>query len=101
MWKKEEEKKEESLLKELCKDDAKLYDVLSYYMYEHPLEAISKKDLDTLTEEAEKKAGTLDRQWIRPFSRPLKTRGKGKDTSKLSKTSRRRPYPRWSKKKKR
>ena len=54
MWKKEEEKKEESLLKELCKDDAKLYDVLSYYMYEHPLEAISKKDLNILTEEAEK-----------------------------------------------
>jgi len=54
MWKKEEEKKEESLLKELCRDDAQLYDVLSYYMYEHPLEAISKKDLNILTEEAEK-----------------------------------------------
>ena len=57
MWKKKEEKKEEkeeSLLKELCGDDAKLYDFLSYYMYEHPLEAISKKDLDILTEEAEK-----------------------------------------------
>jgi hypothetical protein len=57
MWKKKEEKKEEkeeSLLKELCADDAKLYDFLSYYMYEHPLEAISKKDLDILTEEAEK-----------------------------------------------
>jgi len=59
MWKKkeekkEEEKKEESLLKELCGDDAKLYDVLSYYMYERPLEAISKKDLDILPEEAEK-----------------------------------------------
>jgi hypothetical protein len=57
MWKKKEEKKEEkeeSLLKELCGDDAKLYDFLSYYMYEHPLAAISKKDLDILTEEAEK-----------------------------------------------
>ena len=57
MWKKKAEKKEEkeeSLLKELCVDDAKLYDVLSYYMYEHPLAAISKKDLDTLTEEAER-----------------------------------------------
>jgi hypothetical protein len=57
MWKKKEEKKEEkeeSLLKELCGDDAKLYDFLSYYMYEDPLEAISKKDLDILTEEAEK-----------------------------------------------
>ena len=57
MWKKNEEKKEEkeeSLLKELCGDDAKLYDFLSYYMYEHPLAAISKKDLDILTEEAER-----------------------------------------------
>ena len=57
MWKKKEEKKEEkeeSLLKELCGDDAKLYDFLSKYMYENPLAAISKKDLDILTEEAEK-----------------------------------------------
>ena len=57
MWKKKEEKKEEkeeSLLKELCGDDAKLYDFLSNYMYEHPLAAISQKDLDILTEEAEK-----------------------------------------------
>jgi len=57
MWKKKEEKKEEkeeSLLKELCGDDAKLYDFLSYYLYENPLAAISKKDLDILTEEAEK-----------------------------------------------
>jgi hypothetical protein len=57
MWKKKEEKKEEkeeSLLKELCGDDAKLYDFLSNYMYERPLAAISKKDLDILTEEAEK-----------------------------------------------
>ena len=59
MWKKREEKKEEkeeSLLKELCGDDAKLYDVLSNYIYEEPLAAISKKDLDSLTEEAEKSA---------------------------------------------
>ncbi|UCG66281.1 MAG: hypothetical protein JSW12_04430, partial [Deltaproteobacteria bacterium] len=54
MWKKKEEKKEESLLKELCGDDAKLYDFLSRYLYENPLAAISKKDLDILTEEAEK-----------------------------------------------
>jgi hypothetical protein len=57
MWRKKEEKKEEkeeSLLKELCGDDAKLYDVLSKYMYEKPLAAISKKDLDLLTEEAKK-----------------------------------------------
>jgi len=56
MWKKkeEEEEKEESLLKELCGDDAKLYDFLSTCLYETPLAAISKKDLDILTEEAEK-----------------------------------------------
>jgi len=57
MWKKKEEKKEEkeeSLLKELCGDDAKLYDFLNRYMYEKPLAAISEKDLDILTEEAEK-----------------------------------------------
>jgi hypothetical protein len=57
MWKKKEEKKEEkeeSLLKELCGDDAKLYDFLSKYLYLNPLAAISKKDLDILTEEAEK-----------------------------------------------
>jgi len=58
MWKKKEEekeeKKEESLLKELCADDAKLYDFLSMYMYTNPLAAISEKDLDILTEEAEK-----------------------------------------------
>jgi hypothetical protein len=66
MWRKKEEKKEkkenkenkekkeESLLKELCADDAKLYDFLSMYMYMNPLAAISKEDLDILTEEAEK-----------------------------------------------
>ena len=57
MWRKKEEKKEEkeeSLLKELCGDDAKLYDFLSNYLYLNPLAAISKKDLDILTEEAEK-----------------------------------------------
>ena len=61
MWKRKEKKKEEkieekeeSLLKELCKDDAKLYDFLSKYMYVDPLAALSKKDLDILTEEAEK-----------------------------------------------
>ena len=46
MWKKKTEKKEgkeESLLKELCGDDAKLCDFLGYYMYERPLEGISKK----------------------------------------------------------
>jgi hypothetical protein len=56
-WKKKEpkkeEEKEESLLKELCGDDAKLYDFLSNYLYENPLAAISKKDLDILTEESE------------------------------------------------
>jgi hypothetical protein len=57
MWKKKEKKKEEkeeSLLTELCGDDAKLYDFLSNFLYLNPLAAISKKDLDILTEEAEK-----------------------------------------------
>ena len=57
MWKKKEnkkEEKEESLLTELCGDDAKLYDFLSNFLYLNPLAAISKKDLDILTEEAEK-----------------------------------------------
>jgi hypothetical protein len=61
-WKKKEKKKEEqkgeekevSLLKELCGDDAKLYDFLSSWLCVDPLAAISKKDLDILTEEGEK-----------------------------------------------
>jgi len=61
MWKKKKEKKEEkidekgeNLLKELCGDDAKLYNFLSNYLYEKPLAAVSKKDLDILTEAADK-----------------------------------------------
>ena len=57
MWKKKEKKKEEKeedLLKELCGDDAKLYDVLGRTLYFNPMEAISKKDLEILIEEAEK-----------------------------------------------
>jgi len=57
MWKrrrKEKEEKEESLLKELCGDDAKLYDVLAHNLYFDPIAAISKKDLEILIEEAEK-----------------------------------------------
>jgi len=62
MWKKKEKKKEEkeeSLLTELCGDDAKLYDFLSNYLYLNPLAAISKKELDILTEEAEKSGNFL------------------------------------------
>jgi len=62
MWKKKEKKKEEkeeSLLTELCGDDAKLYDFLSNYLYLNPLAAISKKDLDILTEEAEKSGNII------------------------------------------
>jgi len=53
MWKKKEEK-EEDLLKELCGDDAKLYDFLGRTLYLDPMAAISKKDLEILIEEAEK-----------------------------------------------
>jgi hypothetical protein len=49
-----EERKEEGLLKELCRDDIKLYSFLSNYLLVDPLEGISKKDLDILTEEGEK-----------------------------------------------
>ncbi len=57
MWKKKEakkEEKEEHLLKQLCGDDVKLYDALGGYLYENPLVAISKEDLEILIEEAEK-----------------------------------------------
>jgi hypothetical protein len=54
-----EEKKEESVLKELCGDDVKLYDFLSHYLYENPFTAISEKELNTLTEEAEKSGNFL------------------------------------------
>jgi hypothetical protein len=56
-WKKKEEKKEEeeeNLLKVLCGDDLKLYGFLRNCLYEDPLRSISEKDLDILTEEAEK-----------------------------------------------
>ena len=57
MAKKEETKqgeKQESLLKDLCGNDARLYDFLGEYLLEHPLEGISQKSLDILTAEAEK-----------------------------------------------
>ena len=54
MRNKEEKKEEESLLKELCGDDAKLYYFLSQYLYLNPLVGISEKDLDILIEEAGK-----------------------------------------------
>jgi hypothetical protein len=54
MWEKKQEKKEKNLLKELCGDDAKLHYFLSSYLYLNPLAAISEKDLDILTGEAEK-----------------------------------------------
>ena len=55
MIEKESEKSlKKNLLKELCGDDARLYDVLSNFLYSKPLMAISKKDLDILIVEAEK-----------------------------------------------
>jgi hypothetical protein len=55
MRKTEEEKKgkEATLLQELCGADAELYACLSVHLYETPLTAISQKDLDVLTAEAE------------------------------------------------
>ena len=49
-----EEKKEEGLLEELCGDDVKLYGFLSMHLLLNPLSGLSNKDLDILTEEAEK-----------------------------------------------
>jgi len=57
MLKKKEEKKEEreeSLLMELCGDDAKLYDFLSRSLYLDPIAAIPDANLESLIEEAEK-----------------------------------------------
>ena len=62
MWKKKEEKKEDrkeekqevNLLKELCGDDANLYDFLSDYLFLNPLAAVSQSSLETLTEEGRK-----------------------------------------------
>ena len=56
-WKKKrviEEKKEVSLLEELCGDDTKLYSFLSTYLLVNPLDGVSKHDIDILTEQAEK-----------------------------------------------
>jgi len=49
-----EEKKEGGLLEELCGDDVKLYGFLSMHLLLNPLSGLSNKDLDILTEEAEK-----------------------------------------------
>jgi len=49
-----EEKKEVDWLRELCRGDTKLYDVLARTLYLDPKAAISKEDLGILIEEAEK-----------------------------------------------
>jgi len=50
----QEQKKEGSLLKELCGEDTELYDYLANTLYENPTAGIAKEDLDTLSDEAEK-----------------------------------------------
>lgn len=63
MWKKKEEKKkekEEDLLKKLCGNDTRMYDLLSHSLYLDPKAAISKMDLNILIEEAEKNVGDED-----------------------------------------
>jgi len=69
MLKKEE--KEESLLKELCGDDAKLYDVLGSLLYIDPIVAISRTDLEVLIEEAEKSVKDLSYEMARLEYRPV------------------------------
>jgi len=62
MWKKKEAKKEEkvevkeeeSVLKELCGDDAQLYDFLTNHLVVDPAAGISEESLDILTEAGEK-----------------------------------------------
>jgi len=49
-----EEKKEGSWLRQLCGDDAKLYDFLARRLSFDPMAAISKEDLGILIEQAEK-----------------------------------------------
>ena len=60
MWKKKEEKKEVSLLKELCGDDAILYDFLTNCLHVNPLISISEKGLDILIAEAEQSGNFRD-----------------------------------------
>jgi hypothetical protein len=50
----EKEEKEENWLRQLCGDDAKLYDFLASCLYFDPMAAIPKEDLGILIEEAEK-----------------------------------------------
>ena len=56
MFQKKEKKedREESLLEELCGEDAKLYDVPSRSLYVNPIAAIPKEDLEILIDKAEK-----------------------------------------------
>ncbi len=51
---KSNEEKQGNLLKDLCGSDSRLCDFLSGSLFENPLEAISGKDLDTLTAEGDK-----------------------------------------------
>jgi hypothetical protein len=50
----EKEKKDESWLRQLCGDDAKLYEVLSSSLYLDPIAGMPKEDLGILIEVAEK-----------------------------------------------
>jgi len=71
MWKRRRKveekkgKKEESLLKELCRDDSELYDVLGSLLYIDPIAAISRTDLEILIEETEKSVKDLSYEMAR------------------------------------
>jgi len=71
MWKRRRKveekkvKKEESLLKELCRDDSELYDVLASLLYLDPIAAISRTDLEILIEETEKSVKDLSYEMAR------------------------------------
>jgi hypothetical protein len=69
----EKNERQTSLLQELCGTDTELYGCLSMHLYETPLRAISKTDLDALTAEAEDSGGlrlALDRAIFEGAQKP-------------------------------
>jgi hypothetical protein len=86
MSKKKEEKKEESLLQEVCGGDAELHDCLSSNLLLDPLAGISKKDLNTLTEEGEK-TGDFRPAMDKAIFEGAQNPGEKERYVKLSKTS--------------
>ena len=68
------EEKEESLLDQLCPNDAKLHDFLCNYLLVDPLAGISRRDLDGLTEEAIAAIGQIDADHLAVIGRTAAVR---------------------------